>query len=64
MRRISSKRCLVYRARLFDNDRFLVGGALVVIFVRTAEELRHCLNASSVLDISLRQARLLTKLAF
>ena len=37
MRRISSKRCSVYRARLFDNDRFLVGGALVVIFVRKAE---------------------------
>ncbi len=38
MRRISSKRCLVYRARLFDNDRILVGGALVVMFVRKAEE--------------------------
>ena len=34
---ISSKRRLVYRARLFDNER-LVGGALVVIFVRKAEE--------------------------
>ena len=44
MRRICSKRCSVYRARLFDNDRFLVDGALVVIFVRKAEELRHCLN--------------------
>jgi len=38
MRRICSKRCSVYRARLFDNDRILVGGALVVIFVRKAEE--------------------------
>ena len=63
MRRISSKRCSVYRARLFDNDRFLVGGALVVIFAMTAEETVAQLNASSVLDISLRQARLLTQLA-
>ena len=63
MRRISSQRCLVYRARLFDNDRFLVGGALVVIFVRTSEELCHCLNVSSVLDISLRQATLFIEIA-
>ena len=42
---ISSKRRLVYRARLFDNDRILVGGALVVIFVRKAEETAAKFNA-------------------
>ena len=45
MRRISSKRCLVYRARLFDNERILIGGALVVIFVRKAEEIVPLFNA-------------------
>ena len=63
MRRICSKRCSVYRARLFDNDRFLVGGALVVIFAMTAEE--TCATVSThILEISFRQAPLLTKLAF
>ena len=45
MRRISSKRRLVYRARLFDNERILIGGASVVIFVRKAEETVAQFNA-------------------
>ena len=53
----------MYRARLFDSERILIGGALVVIALCKGRRVTSVAFQRALLDVGFWQAALLAKLA-